>query len=79
MTAKITGTYTPKDRTREDEWLRHHKHEYVGQWVALDGDSLLAAGQNLTEVMAEARARQADCNPMCVLVEDPNAPPFAGF
>ncbi len=39
-----------KDRTREMAWLEEHKHEYAGQWVALDGDRLIAASPVEQEV-----------------------------
>jgi hypothetical protein len=28
------------------EWLKSHREEYGGQYIALDGDQLLAVGQN---------------------------------
>ncbi|MGH9937988.1 MAG: DUF5678 domain-containing protein, partial [Blastocatellia bacterium] len=50
---RVVGHYTPKDRTKENEWLRQHGEKYAGQWVALDGARLLSHGNNLKEV-AEA-------------------------
>jgi hypothetical protein len=37
-------------------WLEENKAKYSGQWVALDGDRLLAAGINGKQVYAEAVA-----------------------
>ena len=31
-------------------WLKAHKAEYAGQWVALDGERLIAAGETEREV-----------------------------
>jgi hypothetical protein len=41
--------------SKELRWLKEHRHEYVGQWVALDGDRLVAHGTNAREVFQEAR------------------------
>ena len=43
------------DCTREMRWLAEHRHEYGGQWVALDGDKLLASGPNAREVYEAVR------------------------
>lgn len=37
-------------------WLEENKVKYLGQWVALDGDRLLAAGTDGKQVYAEAVA-----------------------
>ena len=37
-------------------WLEENKAKYLGQWVALDGDQLLAAGTDGKQVYAEAVA-----------------------
>jgi len=54
--ARLTGQATGRSRQREQAWLREHAPEYQGQWVALDGDRLLAAGSKLAEVRERARA-----------------------
>jgi hypothetical protein len=45
----------PIDLSREMKWLKEHRHEYMGQWVALDGDRLIAHGPNAREVYQAAR------------------------
>ena len=60
------------------KWLGEHSAEYAGQWVALDGDRLIAHGQDAKEIYAAAGASGVKY-PMVTQVEDPNAPPFAGF
>jgi hypothetical protein len=45
-----------KDRTREMKWIEEHKHEYVGQWVALDGDRLIVASPIRAEISAAVKA-----------------------
>lgn len=37
------------DRTAEMRWLREHRGEHRGQWVALWGDKLVGAGATLGE------------------------------
>ena len=44
------------DRSRETQWLREHRHEYAGQWLALDGVRLLAHSFDADEVFAAADA-----------------------
>lgn len=43
------------DFSREIRWIKEHRQEYAGQWVALDGDRLLSHGMNAKEVFAAAR------------------------
>lgn len=66
------------DSTRETEWIAQHKREYAGQWVALDGDRLIAHGTNHDEVWAAAEADGAYL-PLCTFIENPDAPPFIGI
>jgi hypothetical protein len=75
---RIVGTYTPKDRAQENEWVRQHRDEFAGQWVALDGEQLLAHGFNLKEV-AEAAQKCGVTDALFVQVEASKALPWAGF
>jgi hypothetical protein len=43
------------DESKELRWLKEHRHEYMGQWVALDGDRLVAHGTNAREALQAAR------------------------
>ena len=43
---------------REQRWLEEHRDEYLGQWVALEGDRLLASGADGRAVY-EGGARRA--------------------
>ena len=79
FTPRIIGTNAPiKDRTKEHEWLHQHGDEYAGQWVALDGDTLISHGQRLKEV-AEAAERAGVPDALMVRVEPSTALPWAGF
>ncbi|MEP7336151.1 MAG: DUF5678 domain-containing protein [Acidobacteriota bacterium] len=57
------------------KWINAHGSEYQGQWLALDGDRLLAHGANLTEVAAAARAAGVQF-PLLHLVEPPREYPY---
>jgi len=39
------------------QWLEEHKEEYDGQWVVLDGDKLIAHGNDSKTVYDEARTK----------------------
>lgn len=52
---RIIGTYTPKDRSKENAWLAIHQAEYAGQWLALNGDQLVSHGWKLKEVSEAAK------------------------
>lgn len=41
---------------RERAWIEQNRDEYLDQWVALDGDRLLAHGTDAREVYLAARA-----------------------
>lgn len=67
-----------KDMIREAAWLEQHCEEYAGQWVALDGERLVAASTNAKDVLAAARAAGV-ADALIVRVESRDALPFAGF
>ncbi len=52
------------------KWINEHGREYPGEWLALDGDRLLAHGHDLSEVAAAARAKGVQF-PLLHLVEPP--------
>ncbi|MBP6823373.1 MAG: hypothetical protein KA368_17620 [Acidobacteria bacterium] len=52
-------------------WIADHRREYANQWVALDGDRLIAHGFNHDEVWAAAQADGAFL-PMVTFIEDPD-------
>lgn len=67
-----------KDRSREAQWLQKHRDEYAGLWVALDGERLIAKGDNLKQVATAARRLGAP-DALMVQVEPDDSLPFAGF
>ena len=52
---RVTGSEV---RRRRLEWLKTHRNEYGGQYVALDGTALVAAGRSYRE--AKEKALSAD-------------------
>ena len=65
------------DSTLELQWLVEHARQYAGQWVALDGNRLIAHGLVASEVFDAADADGANL-PLITFVEEPeNA--YAGF
>ncbi|MEK6410912.1 MAG: DUF5678 domain-containing protein [Acidobacteriota bacterium] len=67
-----------KDRSREARWLQEHRAEYAGQWVALDGERLIASGDDLKQVANTAR-RLGASDALMMRVEPNDSLPFAGF
>ncbi len=65
--------------TGQDEaafkWINAHGDKYQGQWLALDGDRLLAHGVDLAEVAASARAAGVQF-PLLHLVEPERKYPY---
>ena len=43
------------EEVAEMAWLEAHGNEFIGQWVALDGDRLVAHGADALSVREEAR------------------------
>ena len=43
-------------REREREWIEQHRDEYMNQWVAVEGDTLIAHGTDARTVADAARA-----------------------
>ncbi|MFB3880033.1 MAG: DUF5678 domain-containing protein [Armatimonadota bacterium] len=68
-----------RPRRREQEWLRQHESEHAGQWVALDGGRLLAAGDDLQRVMELVRGYRRARNVLLCRIppERPSAPGHA--
>ena len=44
-----------RDRTREMNWINANRPAYADQWVAVEGDRLIAAGTDPLKVFAAAK------------------------
>ena len=85
---KQTGQF-PEARTRGDasspaegelselRWLALNRQRYAGQWVALEGDALLAVGDSAREVYAAIASHPG--TPLVTRVEPEEQVPFAGW
>jgi predicted DNA-binding antitoxin AbrB/MazE fold protein len=74
----ITDAATPDSvnhRYAEMAWLAAHEREYAGQWLALDGDTLLSHGSDAHAVREEARRRGVD-RPLMFHVPEEEPWPF---
>lgn len=61
----------PEGAMRALHWVAEHAREYAGQWVAVDGDRLIAHGPDARSVYAAADADGAYL-PLVTFVEDPD-------
>jgi len=52
---RLRKTAKQRPRDREQRWLSQHESEYSGQWVALNGEVLVAAGDDLRRVIEDVR------------------------
>jgi hypothetical protein len=59
-------------------WLVEHQAEFAGQYVALDGDRLIAHGSDPQEIIAAIRASGIN-GLFFTFIPPADAPPFAGF
>jgi Family of unknown function (DUF5678) len=66
------------DRSREMAWVAEHQEEYAGQWVFLDGDRLLAHGDDPLLFKEIARAEGIE-TPFIVHVPDDTGPSMGGW
>jgi hypothetical protein len=63
------------DRTRETRWVRDNRSAYADQWVAVEGDRLIAAGLDAREVFAAAKAARIE-SPFVVHIPPEDSLPF---
>lgn len=71
--SRVISTNEPYNpRTQEFEWYENHKYEYIGEWVALEGDQLIAHSPDAKKVFAEVRRKGADA--ILMHIGDPDRP-----
>jgi Family of unknown function (DUF5678) len=75
---ETNGSQAHANRSAQSlRWLDENRDRYSGQWVALDGDRLIASGSTAKEVYSKAKAEGIDI-PFVELVTAPESGPFAG-
>ena len=57
------------------KWLHENQEKYSGQWVALDGDRLIASGSTAKEVYSKAKVEGVE-TPFVELVTGRESEPF---
>lgn len=67
-----------RDFTMEMRWLSQHRHEYAGQYVALDENRLVSHGTDGREVYRQAQAAGVT-HPFIAHIEPADALPFGGW
>jgi hypothetical protein len=67
-----------KIRQRRLEWLKAHREEYAGQYVALLGDVLVGHGATIREAHEQAKQKGVQ-NPFLVRVTSEHEILFAGW
>lgn len=60
------------------KWIQENREKYDGQWVALDGETLLAHGADGKKVHAEAQAKGVK-TPLMHRVNIKETEPFGGW
>lgn len=74
--SRIIATDLPnKDYSRQHKWLEQNREEYDGQWIALDGDKLIAADFDGSEVAKKVHKLGIN-GAYVVFVESANRPRF---
>ena len=67
----------PIQRDLEMLWISEHRKEYPGEWVALDGDRLIAHSKDADPVFAAARAHSEV--PFLFRCPEDDGPTVGGF
>lgn len=78
LLSEPSSSAEPPDCAPERRWLAEHGREYAGQWVALDGDRLLAHGERASEVYAAVRESGVQL-PLVVRIDPSDRLPFGGW
>ena len=84
---ELTVEQTPLDGPKKSpnrfemelRWMADHQEEYAGKWVALDGDTLLAAGSSAREVYEAVDRLNGVSIPLVVQIQPKDSLPFGGW
>ncbi len=59
-------------------WVKEHRAEYQGKYVALDDGKLVGTGKNYPEALADAKKNGSE-KPMITYIFSPDSEPFGGW
>ncbi|MBS1792095.1 MAG: hypothetical protein JST85_30595 [Acidobacteria bacterium] len=77
-TTATNHSATVNKRAQHLAWLKAHREQYAGQYVALDGDHLAGSGTTMREAHEQAQ-RQGVAQPFLVHVSSEQDAPFGGW
>lgn len=60
------------------QWIEEHRAEYLGQWVALEGDQLISHGSDALQVHNAAKAAGI-VSPFLERIEEEEVPYWGGW
>jgi hypothetical protein len=75
---KVRRATIKYDFSASRAWLEAHRHEYIGQWIVLDGDRLVGAGDDPRPIVERARAEGVTL-PFVEFVRDTSEPFMGGW
>ena len=77
MAGEKSGGAADVSQAKSLRWLNDNRVKYLGQWVALDGDCLIASGSTAKEVYSKAKSEGVKI-PFAELVTEGESGPFTG-
>ena len=66
-----------RNRSAEMTWASHPDAQFIGKWVVLQGDHVVASGSNPKQLYEDVRAK-GDSSPFLIFVSPDEQEPFAG-
>jgi hypothetical protein len=72
---RVVRPVQTSDRAGETRWIADNRSAYANQWVAVEGDRLIAAGLDAREVFAAAKAAGIE-SPFVVHILPEDSLPF---
>lgn len=73
---RFMGLLTKWSSRLEMRWVADNRHRFSGQWIAIQGNTLLATGNTAQEVFAKVADQRII--PLVIRIEDEDRP-FAGW
>lgn len=74
-----TRQYLREKMTSDSFRLKEHRHEYIGEWVVIDGSLLIAHGHNGREVYEKAVETRIEVPFLIHILNEGELLPFGGW